>query len=75
MLVTLFPSGREMMPNPESAKPRAEDQRKSKSTTNGVDTSLVDWMLSLSPAERLAVAEDWANMVDAFDDGERADGD
>ena len=63
------------IPDPDSSKQRAEDQRSSKSTAQGVDTSLIDWMLSLTPAERLAVAEDWANMVDAFDDGERADGD
>jgi hypothetical protein len=28
-------------------------------------------MLSLSPEERLAVAEDWVNMVDEFGGGER----
>ncbi len=42
-----------------------------KRSRSGVDRSLVSWMLSLSPEERLAVAEDWVNMVDEFGGGER----
>jgi|GEM_PF-4534283 hypothetical protein len=44
-----------------------------RSSPSGVDRSLVTWMLSLSPAERLAVAEDWANMVDTFGGADDAD--
>jgi hypothetical protein len=51
---------------PESSEQQAE-QEDGERSKRGVDTSLVDWMLSLSPAERLAVAEDWANMVDDFE--------
>jgi hypothetical protein len=30
---------------------------------SGVDVSLVRWMLSLTPLERLRMAQEWANLV------------
>lgn len=40
---------------------------------NGVDYSLIEWMLSLSPAERVEVAQDWVAMVDRFGGADGAD--
>ncbi len=50
---------------------RQSNTEAERATRSGVDRSLISWMLSLSPEERLAVAEDWVNMVDEFGDGKR----
>lgn len=54
---------------------RAESEAEpgERSSRADVDRSLIDWMLSLSPAERLEVAQDWIAMVDSFDGVDRAD--
>jgi hypothetical protein len=40
--------------------PKARFEEPSESA-NGVDLTLIQWMLSLSPLERLAVLQDWAD--------------
>ena len=56
------------------ASGRSDDSRDHDSAgPRGVDRSLIDWMLSLSPAERLQVAQDWVAMVDSFGGAGRAD--
>ena len=40
-----------------------EDDQLPERDENGVDLTLIRWMLSLTPAERLAVVQDFANGV------------
>jgi hypothetical protein len=47
--------------SPETAN--ADDPTQPDYDENGVDLSLIRWMLSLSPAERLRVAEEFVNSI------------
>ena len=44
---------------PETFPPGAYDE-------NGVDVTLVRWMLSLTPAERLEALEDWIASIESL---------
>ena len=52
---------------------RADPHEPKSAGRRGVDRTLIDWMLSLTPAERLEVAQDWVAMVDCFGGADRAD--
>ena len=53
----------------QSSEGRTEEPPEPEISPDGVDLSLIRWMLSLSPLERLEVLQDWADGALALRDG------